>query len=370
MVRKVREETKGQFCKRVGLANVPSFRFWYHRSILKCCTLVPVFGIRCSIFVPSFQFWGSREHPPKPPFCRKVAEQNSTNSLEARSTLACKLLGKESGTEPNCRQAPKKGRGFAKQVTLSPYQKIREPGLLWFELPHRLLKDSWSHKSTHSRPNMGKPDRLTTTMMRCWAPTKHRKTPRPGVIRAVGGRVLLLRVSMFSSIPLSWLQIVQGPLSSSRVSGRISYNSELKSFSENILRGSQPLPRWLCQTFPTCYAMTLLTYCDCYCAHKTVNQGLNGWLAVWIYCSQKRLPRAWHRATLKLENTKKKSTKNKIPHPVLDDTKDRKNMKIVMFQSFCIFLGPSSGVDSLLLWFLFCFRVSGFLGSVPWPTGS
>ena len=43
----------GRFCNRVVLANAPSFR-----------VLVTSFRF----FVPSFQFWGSREHPPKPPF--------------------------------------------------------------------------------------------------------------------------------------------------------------------------------------------------------------------------------------------------------------------------------------------------------------
>ena len=41
------EETKGWFCQRVILANVPSFR-----------CLVQLL----------FRFWGSREHLPKPPF--------------------------------------------------------------------------------------------------------------------------------------------------------------------------------------------------------------------------------------------------------------------------------------------------------------
>ena len=96
-----REETKGRFCKRVVLANVPSFRFlvpsfrflyprsdfWYRRSVFLSprssfwysrfvfCTLVPV--------------WGSREHPPKPfwkpPFANPQQKFQSLVVLVART---------------------------------------------------------------------------------------------------------------------------------------------------------------------------------------------------------------------------------------------------------------------------------------------
>ena len=59
-------ETKGRFCKRVVLANVSSLLFLYQRSVLY--TLVPFLGAILPFIVPSFRFWGSREHPPKPPF--------------------------------------------------------------------------------------------------------------------------------------------------------------------------------------------------------------------------------------------------------------------------------------------------------------
>ena len=48
------------------MANVPSFQF----LVPACRFLHPRSGCwyRRSVFVPSFRFWGSREHPRKPPF--------------------------------------------------------------------------------------------------------------------------------------------------------------------------------------------------------------------------------------------------------------------------------------------------------------
>ena len=101
------KEAQGQFCKRVALANVPSFRFFvasvrclyprsvflYHRSIFLyplsgflCrrsvfCILVPVFCAIVPIFVPSFRFRYRRSFfnprsgvwvPGKPPFCEPL----------------------------------------------------------------------------------------------------------------------------------------------------------------------------------------------------------------------------------------------------------------------------------------------------------
>ena len=64
--KKTERKEKDGLVVKVVLANVPSFRFLYRRSVL--CTLVPffcalvlVFGT-CRFFAPSFWFWGSREH--------------------------------------------------------------------------------------------------------------------------------------------------------------------------------------------------------------------------------------------------------------------------------------------------------------------
>ena len=55
-----REETKGRLCKRVVLADVPSFQFF--------CTVVPLLYLRSVFCTPRSGFGGSREHLPEPPF--------------------------------------------------------------------------------------------------------------------------------------------------------------------------------------------------------------------------------------------------------------------------------------------------------------
>ena len=49
------------------------------------CTIVPVLGVRRSAFWTSFRFWGSREHPPKPPFWKpsqRARDRKKSFSLE------------------------------------------------------------------------------------------------------------------------------------------------------------------------------------------------------------------------------------------------------------------------------------------------
>ena len=58
------EETKGRFCKRVLLANVPSFRF-LEPSLRFLYPRSGFGGSVVPVFVPSFRVF---EHPPKPPF--------------------------------------------------------------------------------------------------------------------------------------------------------------------------------------------------------------------------------------------------------------------------------------------------------------
>ena len=60
---KSREPIKGWFRRRAVLANVPS---WYRGA--SECTLVSLIVAREHPNVPLFRLWGSREHPPKPPF--------------------------------------------------------------------------------------------------------------------------------------------------------------------------------------------------------------------------------------------------------------------------------------------------------------
>ena len=92
-----REETRGQFCKRVVLANVPSFRFLFWGNMRTYpgsgfrsggtseCTLVPVFVLG--------------EHPPKPPFW-KTTLLATPEFHQGFLTLAGFKLSKDNSVSP------------------------------------------------------------------------------------------------------------------------------------------------------------------------------------------------------------------------------------------------------------------------------